>query len=128
MFALSIWGFIAIGCLIFLPNDIRGLGLAPLLLVVVAPLNVFQLYAKQVDSDPAYTDPKTLQFNKGSIIITGPNWKTEAQWSRFREFSENADYFFLFVTAKGLPSVFPKAGFSAEQLTDFRNSAKANSH
>jgi uncharacterized membrane protein YfcA len=118
--ALTIWALIGAGCLLYLPDNIRGLGLAPLVLALIAPLNVYQLYAKSVDSDPANTEPKTLEFKPTLIVITGSNWKSEFQWSRFKKFSEDKNYFLLFVTIGGHPLLIPKRAFTNEQLADFR--------
>ena len=92
--------------------------------VAMMPINLYRVLAKTADGDRIWTDPKTVEFSPSQIVVTGPNWKTEMPWTRFKRFSEDADYFYLDLSDNGLGSVVPKSAFSAEQLEQFRRYAR----
>jgi hypothetical protein len=91
--ALTLWAVMALGCM-FLPGDRRFLAVLPVVFLLLAPLNVYQLYAKSVDGEPQLTDQKTLEFSLSRLAFTGPDWRNEMTWKRFKRLSEDAEYFF----------------------------------
>jgi hypothetical protein len=96
-----------------------GLGL-----FLFMPFNLHRVLAKAVDNNQIFTDPKTVEFGPTQLVVTGPNWKSEMPWTRFKGFSEDAIYFYLDLSDNGLASVLPKSAFSFEQQERFRQYAK----
>ncbi len=94
-------------------------------LLFLTPINLYRVLAKAADDDRVWTDPKTVEFGASQVVVTGPNWKTEMPWTRFKRFSEDAEYFYLDLSDNGLGSVIPKSAFSVEQLEKFRQYAQA---
>lgn len=88
------------------------------------PIAQYRAIAKAVDNDRTWTDPKTLDFSPSQLVLTGPNWKTEMPWTRFRGFSEDATYFYLHLSDNGIASLIPKSAFSPEQRQRFRQYAQ----
>jgi hypothetical protein len=123
LIALSIWAAMIPACIFFLPGDYRLVALLPAVFVILAPVNVYQLYAKSVDSEPQTTDEKTVEFSPSRLAFTGPDWRNEMSWSRFRGLSEDARYFFLELRHSSLAILVPKAALTAEQQTLFREYA-----
>jgi hypothetical protein len=99
-------------------------GLAFLLFIIFMPIAQYRVLAKAVDHDRMLTDPKTLEFGSSQLVLTGPNWKSEMPWTRFRGFSEDATYFYLHLSDNGIASVIPKSAFSSEQQERFRQYAQ----
>jgi len=93
--------------------------------LVMMPINLYRFLAKAADGDRVWTDPKIVEFGPSQIVVTGPNWKTEMPWTRFKRFSEDADYFYLDLSDSGVGSVVPKGAFSEGQLDQFRQYARA---
>lgn len=100
-------------------------GLIFLMFLVFMPIAYYRAIAKAVDNDQTLTDPKTLDFSSSQLVLTGPNWKTEMPWTRFRGFSEDTTCFYLHLSDNGIASVIPKSSFSAEQQQLFRQYAQA---
>ena len=121
--ALSIWLVMAVVCL-FLPGGLRFLAVLPAVFLLLAPFNVYQLYAKAVDGEPQLADEKTLEFGRTRLAFTGPDWRNEMTWKRFKRLSENPDYFFLDLRHSNLAVVIPKGAFSPELELSFRECAK----
>jgi YcxB-like protein len=90
---------------------------------LLAPLNVYQLYANSVDGEPQLTDQKMLEFSLSRVAFTGPDWKNEMTWKRFKAFSEDAEYFFLDLRHGSLAAIIPKSAFTPEQQQTFRQYA-----
>jgi YcxB-like protein len=111
-------------CLLYFPDYKHGLGLIPLFFAFIEPLNIYRLNAKSIDNDSTSTDSKMLEFNPALIVITGPNRKSELQWSWFNRFKEDKDYFQLINTSANGFLLIPKRAFSVEQLADFRKCAE----
>ena len=93
--------------------------------LVLAPLSAYRILAKAADNDRAWTDRKTMEFGPSQIVVTGPDWKTEMSWRRFKRFSEDSTYFYLDLLDNGLGSVVPKSAFSIEQQERFRHYARS---
>ena len=110
---------------LFLGAQNAYIGLLVLSFVVVMPILKYQALAKAVDNDRTLTDPKTLEFSASRLVVTGPDWKTEVPWTRYRGFSEDHSYFYLHLSDNGIASVIPKSAFSAEQQQRFRQYAQA---
>ena len=123
LLALSIWTAIAISCL-FLPGDLRFMAILPIIFLLIAPINVYQLYARSVDSEPQLTDQKVLEFNASRLAFTGLDWRNEMTWNRFKGLSEDAEYFFLEMRSSRLAVVIPKNAFTADQQRLFREHAE----
>jgi hypothetical protein len=124
LIALSLWLVMAVGCL-FLPGDFRFFAVLPALFFLLAPFNVYQLYAKAVDGEPQLTDEKTLEFSRTRLAFTGPDWRNEMTWKRFKRLSEDPDYFFLDLRHNSLAVVIPKGAFTPELEQSFRECAKS---
>ena len=107
----------------FLPGDLRLLAVLPVVFLLLAPLNVYQLYARSVDGEPQLTDQKTLEFSFSRLAFTGPDWRNEMTWKRFKRFSEDAEYFFLDLPHSSLAVIIPKSAFTPEQQRTFRQYA-----
>jgi len=122
LIALTIWALIAVACM-FLPGDLRLLAVLPVVFLVFAPLDVYQLYAKSVDCEPQLTDQKTLEFSLSRLALIGPDWRNEMTWKRFNGFSEDAEYFFLNLRHSALAVIIPKHALNAEQQQIFREYA-----
>ena len=122
LIVLSIWAVMAVGCL-FLPGDLRFLAVLPTVFLLLAPINVYQLYAKSVDGEPQLTDQKTLEFSRSRLAFGGPDWRNEMSWTRFRRLSEDPEYFFLELRRSNLAVVIPKTAFTPEQQQSFREYA-----
>ncbi len=120
--ALGVWALMGVG-LLFLPNELRFGGVAFIFLVLLAPLNIYQLSAKTVDAEPQLTDPRTLEFNRAALVLTGPDWKTEVAWTRYRGYSEDEVYFYLHLRFSELVLLIPKSALTAEQQAGFRECA-----
>src|ERR1035437_3905774 len=73
----------------FLRGGMEYAGIIFLVFLVMMPINLYRVLAKAADSDRVWTDPKTVDFSSSQIIVTGPNWKTEMPWTRFKRFSED---------------------------------------
>jgi hypothetical protein len=114
LIALSIWAAIAIACL-FLPGQLSLLGLLPTMFLLLAPINVYQLYAKSVDNEPQLTDEKILEFSRSRLAFTGPDWRNEMTWKRFKGASEDTHYFHLELRHSALPGLVPKSALTPEQ-------------
>ena len=111
--------------LFFLYPDDVFVGLIFLSFLVFMPIAQYRALAKAVDNDRMLTDPKILDFGPSQLVVTGPNWKSEMAWSRFKGFSEDATYFYLHLSDNGIASVIPKSAFSAEQQQQFRAYAQS---
>jgi len=122
LIALTIWALMAVACM-FLPGDLRLLAVLPVVFLLLAPLNVYQLYAKSVDCEPQLTDQKTLEFSLSRLAFIGPDWKNEMTWKRFEGFSEDSEYFLLLLRHSGLAVIIPKSAFTPEQQQIFRQYA-----
>jgi len=94
--------------------------------LVMMPISLYRVLAKTADTDQVLTDPKTLQFSPSQLVVSGPGWKTEMPWTRFKRFSEDDAYFYLELASNSPSSVIPKSAFSAEQQEAFRKYAHAN--
>ncbi len=92
--------------------------------LVMMPISLYRVLAKAADNDRVWTDPKTVEFSSSQIVVTGPNWRTEMPWTRFKRFSEDTTYFYLDLSDNGLGSVIPKSAFSTEQQQKFRQHAR----
>ena len=108
----------------FLWPDDPFVGLIFLSFLIFMPIAQYRAIAKAIDNDRTWTDPRTLDFGSSQLMLTGPNWKTEMPWTRFRGFSEDATYFYLHLSDTGIASVIPKSAFSAEQQQRFRQHAQ----
>ena len=95
-----------------------------LLLLVFIPIAQYRALAKAVDNDQMWTDPRTLEFSASQVVLTGPDWKTETSWKRYKGFSEDATYFYLHLSDNGIASVIPKSAFSPDQQQKFRQYAQ----
>lgn len=91
---------------------------------IAGPVAIYRGLAKAIDTDPAWTDLKTLEFGSSRLVSTGPNWKNEIPWTRFQGFSEDPAYFYLHIADNGLASVIPKNAFTPDQQQSFREYAK----
>jgi hypothetical protein len=120
LIALSIWLLMAVAIWSFFSGDVRFLAIIPLVFVLIAPINVYQLYARAVDSEPQLTDLKTIEFSKNHFAAIGPDWRNETAWRRFKGFSENDEYFLLNIRYNNLAAIIPKKAFTPEQETAFR--------
>lgn len=116
--------FFGAAYLIFLGSNAVFFGLILLLTQVFIPIIQYRALAKAVDNDRIWTDPKTLDFSSSQLVSTGPNWKIESPWTRFKGSSEDADYFYLHISDNGIAAVIPKSAFSAEQQQKFRQYAQ----
>jgi hypothetical protein len=123
LFFTAVILLIGISFLFVWPDDMF-VGLIFLLFLVFMPIFLYRALAKAVDNDRMLTDPKTLDFGSSQLVVTGPNWKSEMTWSRFKGFSEDATYFYLHLSDNGIASVIPKSAFSAEQQQIFRQYAQ----
>jgi len=101
-------------------------GLIFLLVLVFLPIAQYRTLAKAVDNDRMWTDPKTLEFSSSQLLLTGPDWKSEMPWTRFKGFSEDDTYFYLPLSDNGIASVIPKSAFSPDQQQKFRQYAQTN--
>ena len=91
---------------------------------IANPIGIYGGVTKGVGDNPQITDPKTVDFSPSGLVTTGPNWKIEMPWTRFKGFSEDGSYFFLHVSESGTVSVVPKSAFTTEQQQKFREYAK----
>lgn len=112
-----------IACFFLWPNNLL-LGVIFLSFLVWMPIAMYRAIGRAVDNDQTLTDSKTLDFSSSGLVLTGPNWKTEMPWTRFKGFSEDATYFYLHLSANGIASVIPKSAFSVEQQQRFRQYAQ----
>jgi YcxB-like protein len=110
--------------LLFLGPGALSAGVIFLWFFILIPILQYRAIVKAIDNDPIWTDPKTLEFTSSQLALTGPNWKSEMPWTRFKGFSEDATYFFLHLSDTGIASVIPKSAFSAEQQELFRQYAQ----
>jgi len=99
-------------------------GIIGVCLVALMPFIMHRALARAVDSDPSWTDLKTVEFSETGIISNGPNWKSELPWARFLSFSEDNQFFYLDVDKNGIAAIIPKAAMTAEQQNQFREFAK----
>jgi hypothetical protein len=113
----------SVACFI-MRGGIEYAGIIFAVFLVMMPISLYRVLAKAADSDRVWTDPKTLEFSPSQVVITGPNWKTEMPWTRFKRFSEDATYFYLDLSENALGSVIPKSAFSIEQQERFRQYAR----
>ena len=110
---------------LFQDSGVEIAGYILLGIVITVPFNIYRALAKAIDNDSMWTDRKTLEFSHSGIVTTGPDWKNEWPWKRFKKLSEDADYFYLVLSnANGLASVIPKTAFTPEQQDKFRECAK----
>jgi hypothetical protein len=110
--------------LFFLYPDDKFVGAIFLLFLVFMPIAQYRAIAKAIDNDKVWTDPKTLEFCSSQLLLTGPDWKTEMPWRRFKGFSEDVTYFYLHLSDNGIASVIPKSAFTSEQQQLFRQYAQ----
>src|SRR5437867_697565 len=118
LIALSIWAAMAVACM-FLPGNLRFLAMLPMVFLLLAPLNVYQLYAKSVDCEPQLTDQRTVEFSRSRLAFVGPDWRNEMTWKRFKGLSEDAEYFYLDLRHSDLAIIIPKSAFVPEQQQIF---------
>jgi len=122
--AVSVCTLIGAGCLA-LPDDLRLFSILPLFIAFMTPINAHRSLAKSVHCEPQWTDPRTLDFSASRLIFTGPDWRNEMAWSRFKGFSEDTGYFYLHLRYEPLVSVIPKSAFTPGEQEKFRECAKA---
>lgn len=89
------------------------------------PILLYQKLGRAVDSNSQLTDRKTVEFSPSRLLVIGPDWRSEMPWTKFRGFSEDADYFYLHLSEDGHASVIPKSAFTSEQQEKFRQYAKS---
>jgi hypothetical protein len=123
-FFMILMAVFAAACFV-LRGGMEYAGIVFAVLLLLMPINLYRVLAKAADGDRAWTDPKTVEFGPSQIVVTGPNWKAEMPWTRFKRFSEDAEYFYLDLSEHGVGSVVPKSAFSAEQVERFREYARA---
>jgi YcxB-like protein len=91
------------------------------LAVFLAFFTPYRKLLKNVDMNSQLTDPKSLEFDLQGLIVTGPDWRNEADWSRVFSFSEDDEYFYLtFTKVRWLVSPIPKNAFTEEEKSIFR--------
>lgn len=95
-----------------------------LCLAIAKPIGVYLAVTRVIRNDSQLTDPKTVEFGPSRIVVTGPNWKNEMPWTRFKGFSEDSAYFYLHLSKVGMASIVPKSAFTMEQLQLFRQYGK----
>jgi hypothetical protein len=88
------------------------------------PLKIYWGLGKAIDGNSQWTDRKTLEFGPFGVTTTGPDWRNENAWTRFKGFFEDADYFYLRVTnEKWVVAIIPKSAFTEEEEDAFRDYA-----
>jgi hypothetical protein len=92
---------------------------------IANPIGIYGAINKSVGNNSEMTDLKTVDFNSSGLVATGPNWRHEMPWTRFRGFSEDDSYFYLHLSDSGTASIVPKSAFTAEQQQKFRGYAQA---
>jgi YcxB-like protein len=89
------------------------------------PFANYRAIARAVENNSQMADSKTVDFSPSGLVATGPNWRNEMPWTRFKGFSEDGTYFYLHLSENGMASIVPKSAFTAEQAQTFRDYAKA---
>jgi hypothetical protein len=92
--------------------------------IFLSPWILYRAIARAIDQNSQFTDPKTLTFSPAGLLVVGPNYKSELDWSMFKAFSENDANFYLHLTDTGFDSVIPKSAFTPAQQEEFRQYAK----
>lgn len=108
----------------FMGSSVELVGFILLGILISMPIVLYRVIFKAIDNDKTLTDPKTLEFSSSQLVLTGPDWKSEMPWTRFRGFSEDATYFYLHLSDNGIASVIPKSVFSGGQQQLFRQYAQ----
>ena len=108
----------------FMGPSVEFVGFILLGILISMPIVLYRVISKAIDNDKTLTDPKTLEFSSSQLVLTGPDWKSEMPWTRFKGFSEDVAYFYLHLSDNGIASVIPKSVFSAEQQQLFRQYAQ----
>jgi hypothetical protein len=108
----------------FMWPELEYVGVILLLFLIFMPIVQYRALAKAVDNDKILTDPKTLEFGESQLVLTGPDWKSEMPWTRFKGFSEDDIYFYFHLSDNGIASVIPKSAFSTDQQQQFRKYAQ----
>jgi YcxB-like protein len=121
--ALALLLIFSIVCFV-MRQGMEYVGIAFLAFLIMQPISIYRVLAKTVDGNSQFTDRKILEFSPSQILVTGPNWKSEIPWTRFKGFSEDNVYFYLHLADNGLASVIPKNAFSLEQQQRFRQYAQ----
>ena len=124
--ATIILAALGVGCCFALPDSFGYFGIFLLLYVALTPLRIYHSLAKAIDGNSQWIDQKTVEFSVSGLAVTGPDWRNETTWSRFKAFSEDDIYFYLPLLDNGLAAVFPKSAFTPEQQKKFRECAKSN--
>ena len=114
---------LGVGCCFMLPDSVGYLGIFLLGLATFMPINIYRALAKAVDGNSQWTDRKTVEYNASNLVVTGPDWRNETTWSRFKGFSEDALYFYLPISDNGIAAIFPKSAFTPDQQQKFRQCA-----
>lgn len=124
LFVMALLVVVSVVCFV-MRGGLEYAGIVFSVFLVMMPISLYRVLAKAVDGDRVWTDPKTVEFSPSHIVVTGPDWKTEMPWTRFKRFSEDSTFFYLDFSEHGLGPVIPKSAFSPEQQDRFRQYARA---
>jgi hypothetical protein len=98
-------------------------GWLPLGLSLMGPFNVWSLFNRSIEADPAWTDRVTLEFSEAGLSVSRATGKAEHNWNRFKYFSEDKDFFFLDTSKDYIGMLAPKRAFSLGEAERFRTCA-----
>ena len=95
------------------------MSLVVLSFVVIQAIVQYRAIAKVVDNDRTLSDPRTLEFSASQLMVTGPDWKAEVPWTRFRACSGILIIFICIFQTPGLRWSFPGAHFPQSSSSAF---------
>lgn len=114
---------------LFLVPSIAGLVVAGpyfypgVLLAIYAmtrPWLLHRALERMAQANRPLTDSRSIEFSAAGLLATGPDWQIRLTWSHFKNWSEDARYFYLERGVAGLGPLIPKAVMSDDQMARLR--------
>ena len=92
-------------------------------LTVFVPLLARRSWIKVIDTNPVFTEHRTMTFRPSGFTIINVRGTTDSTWEAYSGLSEDSDYFYLHIPGTRIANMVPKSAFSDEQMTLFRRCA-----
>ena len=87
---------------------------------VVIPIRALWLTDKLLDTNPVYTEQRTLTFRRSGYTVVHPQGRTDSTWDRYDGLFEDDRFFYLRIRGSRLDLLLPKSAFREEQMALFR--------
>jgi hypothetical protein len=87
---------------------------------VLIPIRALWLTNKLLDTNPVFTEQRTLTFRRSGYTVVHPQGRTDSAWDRYAGLLEDDHFFYLRIRGSRLDILLPKSAFREEQMVLFR--------